>query len=827
MKSCKIIAVKIIIIFMALLTFNDVKAEALKHAQHKIRAALPMQTGFAEKDSEGHYIGYTYDYLIKISQYTNWNYEFVEVYGNPEEQSEKITEMFEKGEIDVAGPVFSDEGFSEYFDLTGYNYGAAYSTLSVLTENSKVSEQDYQTMKGLKIAVLKSDVDRIKELERFCLSNNITYELVECENDEELSVLLAEGRVDAALGISTFPLHDTRVIAKFCEEPFYFAAAKGNFFVLNGLNMALNKIDQTDPYFSVETNKKYFMNVIKNLLLTESEKEYIKENPVLIVVGYNSGAPIQYFDENGKIQGISKNVMEKISAMTGFKTNYVQVDSYKDIYNVADADIIIGNTTNYSSYLKPHTTLSQPFLKTSLILFMRADMISSKLEDMNYGAVIGSKLPEGVEEKSVIYFETLEELMKAVENGKVDYGYGNAYSVSFYAIRNRYKNIVMVPNEQKTIEYSIGFINEDKLLESIINKSISTIDHNEMHDLILEASSTAERKVTVPMILETYKVQVSAISITAIAFIMIFIFYIIKTNAELKIKNKRYTMLAEISNEYFFEYDVKKDILILSEKSASLLGTERKIKGHGNSLKNHPVDVFHENSIKTMKLIEVMQGNNKSYEIEIPFSDRRKGYFKVINTNLYGNNQKIEYVVGKLIDISEEVAEKKALIRKAQVDGMTGLYNATSTREKIKKMLAKRQAGTVDAFILLDVDFFKEINDNYGHYTGDRVLQNLSETIRKTFRKTDVVGRFGGDEFCIYMQSIPSEKFVKSRCGQLNEEISNSVDGMNISLSIGISLVDEKKTFDEIYKEADLALYDAKRNGKNQFAVYEDKSNEK
>jgi diguanylate cyclase (GGDEF)-like protein len=336
-----------------------------------------------------------------------------------------------------------------------------------------------------------------------------------------------------------------------------------------------------------------------------------------------------------------------------------------------------------------------------------------------------------------------------------------------------------------------------------------------------------EAAASLPVMVEIFKSKGSGIFLVVFIFVLIFVFYLIRTNVELKIRNRGYSLLAEISNEYFFEYDVKRDILILSEKSASLLGTERKFKGYGNSLKNHLVHVIHENSNKSMDLKKVMQENDKSFEVEIPLSDGSMGCFKVINTNIYGKNQKIEYVVGKLVDISEDVAEKKALIRKAQIDGMTGLYNPTSTREKIKNMLVKRQEGTVDAFILLDVDYFKEINDNYGHYTGDQVLQNLSETIRKTFRKTDVAGRFGGDEFCIYMQNIPSEKFVKSRCRQLNEEISSSVDGMNISLSIGISLVDEKKTFDDIYKEADHALYEAKRNGKNQFAVYEDKSNEK
>lgn len=348
-------------------------------------------------------------------------------------------------------------------------------------------------------------------------------------------------------------------------------------------------------------------------------------------------------------------------------------------------------------------------------------------------------------------------------------------------------------------------------------------------DVSAEALKHGQNEVAVslPMIFKIFESKGSAISLIVFVFALIFVFYLMKTNSELKIRNSRYSMLAEISNEYFFEYDVKKDILILSDKIALLIGTERKIKGYGNSLKNHLVDVIHENSFETSELKKMMKENDKSYEIEIPFLDGRKGYFKVINTRLYGKNHKIEYVVGKLVDISEEVAEKNDLIRKAQIDGMTGLYNPTSTREKIITMISKRQSGTVDAFILIDVDFFKEINDNYGHYTGDQVLLRLSETIRKTFRKTDVAGRFGGDEFCIYMQNIPSEKFVKSRCRQLNEEISSSVDGMNISLSIGISLVDEKKSFDDIYKEADHALYEAKRNGKNQYAVFEDTTKDK
>lgn len=809
---------KVIIFSVLMLSLAEVSAEPKNHTEMVVRVALPMQSGFAERDIEGNYSGYTYDYLMKISQFTNWQYEFVEIDGNVLEQKEKIREMLENREIDLVGPVEKVYGFSDFADYTAYQYGTVYNTLSVSTENKTISEQDYRTMKNLKIAVMSGDSDRIMELEEFCSSNNITYELVEIKSDEEMRRVLDDGRADAVLGISTQKIENTRTIAKFSSKPFYFAAAKGNFIILNGLNMAFNKIDQTDPYFIAKINKKYFTDVIPSLLLTEAEREYIENNPVLKVLAADGIAPIQYFDKEGKLHGVSKGVMEEIASMTGFEIEYVGMESISRIFKEKDADIVLGVPLNYNRDEFPRMTLSTPYFDTGIVMFIRSSLYPSSLENKKYAAIVGYELPEDVNRENAIFFNSREAAMDAVEFGIADYGYGNVYSVSFYTIKNEYKNIVAVPKIQETLEYCMGFLSNDKLLESIINKSIISIDDKKMQNIILEATSQASRKLTVPLVLEAYGEEVTVFLSLVFILIAAGIVYIVHTNKKLKMQNMLYTLLADISNEYIFEYNVRDDVLKLSEEFAQLLGTGRMLRGYKNHLKELIVSQGREFSEPGSLVDNVDQ----IYEINIPLADGSEGCFKVTSTRLSGSGQKVEYIIGKLTDISEENARKRELIRKAERDGLTDLYNVATSKEEIAQLMKNRKEGTMDAFIILDVDYFKEVNDNYGHYAGDKVLQSLAEILRMTFRSTDVAGRLGGDEFCVYMKDVPSERFVRSKCKKLNDMVVNQSEGINVSLSIGVVIVDKDMDYEEMYRKADDALYHAKRNGRNQFAVYTD-----
>ncbi|MEG0734101.1 GGDEF domain-containing protein, partial [Anaerorhabdus sp.] len=124
------------------------------------------------------------------------------------------------------------------------------------------------------------------------------------------------------------------------------------------------------------------------------------------------------------------------------------------------------------------------------------------------------------------------------------------------------------------------------------------------------------------------------------------------------------------------------------------------------------------------------------------------------------------------------------------------------------------------ALLMLDIDDFKDVNDRYGHAEGDRVLGEVAIELKERFRSRDIVGRVGGDEFTILMTDIPSKDVAIKKAEELCSAIRNRrFTKCEITVSIGIAFANDEKSFNEIYNEADEALYQAKNNGKNQFQM--------
>ena len=128
--------------------------------------------------------------------------------------------------------------------------------------------------------------------------------------------------------------------------------------------------------------------------------------------------------------------------------------------------------------------------------------------------------------------------------------------------------------------------------------------------------------------------------------------------------------------------------------------------------------------------------------------------------------------------------------------------------------------------MMLDLDYFKNVNDNYGHQTGDKLLQQASERMTDSLRQYDIVGRIGGDEFQIGMSDITDLKIVDEVANRLLEALSSTfyLDGheCQVSASIGISFSGENlNDIESLSKQADAALYKAKEKGRN-CVVYSD-----
>ena len=169
-------------------------------------------------------------------------------------------------------------------------------------------------------------------------------------------------------------------------------------------------------------------------------------------------------------------------------------------------------------------------------------------------------------------------------------------------------------------------------------------------------------------------------------------------------------------------------------------------------------------------------------------------------------------------DIDAEKREQQELAVAAKMDRMTMLLNRETTMRYIRRVLEENETEKHVLF-MFDVDNFKHLNDTMGHQKGDEFLVELARGLKKSFRDSDIVGRVGGDEFFALMKNVPDTALVERKANELLSTIQEICAGYaDIRLSGSIGIYPENgKTLDELYGQADAALYQAKRKGKNQY----------
>ena len=195
--------------------------------------------------------------------------------------------------------------------------------------------------------------------------------------------------------------------------------------------------------------------------------------------------------------------------------------------------------------------------------------------------------------------------------------------------------------------------------------------------------------------------------------------------------------------------------------------------------------------------------------------------------------------IKKPIDEVEVIARVQSALRfkeyqdklkeMASKDGLTGVYNHALLIELFEKELNKqeRNAGNI-SFVMLDIDYFKKVNDSYGHISGDIVLKELSQILEASTRSSDIVGRFGGEEFGIVLPEISADEAYKL-CDRIRQTIENydffiSDIAIKITVSMGMYFKTSNDSISnkDIIKNADAALYTAKHSGRNRVEVFGD-----
>lgn len=172
--------------------------------------------------------------------------------------------------------------------------------------------------------------------------------------------------------------------------------------------------------------------------------------------------------------------------------------------------------------------------------------------------------------------------------------------------------------------------------------------------------------------------------------------------------------------------------------------------------------------------------------------------------------------------VEEQEKEAKLLRHKARCDEATGFYKKDVFEEKVKKILKNSPPDAKHAFICIDIDNFKGINDNLGHLYGDVVIKSIAYLIKEQVDEKDILCRFGGDEFCIFCPDISSEQDIQNRVKNIlvkcRQECRQGEKCQKVSLSIGGAFSRERdETYKKLFQRADQALYCSKNEGKSTF----------
>lgn len=238
----------------------------------------------------------------------------------------------------------------------------------------------------------------------------------------------------------------------------------------------------------------------------------------------------------------------------------------------------------------------------------------------------------------------------------------------------------------------------------------------------------------------------------------------------------------------------------------------------------------------------------EKYDYSI-IQDKKTGVFPLVNENRLLGCIAAKSMGKKLDDTDvnylEQLAKQSSstinraivyaeILKHATLDALTGFYNRHQLDERIKQETSKaKRQKTPLCVIMTDIDFFKRVNDTYGHAAGDLVLKTVSKTIRAQLREYDIAGRYGGEEFALLLPNTRTEEAVmvaerlrkaienkKIDFSKLNIEKSDK--SINVTISSGIYEFKNADSPDDLLKKADKALYQAKESGRNKIVVNKD-----
>ncbi len=290
-----------------------------------------------------------------------------------------------------------------------------------------------------------------------------------------------------------------------------------------------------------------------------------------------------------------------------------------------------------------------------------------------------------------------------------------------------------------------------------------------------------------------------------------------KAAQDLEKSNKRFELVLAASEAGLWEINCETLEVRCSERLANMFHLP--LKEVAEQLSNLSIFVGETRSEVKARLNKAMASETTvNLECEIAVGTGAARWFKLNARTHFDTNGKALWLAGAFIDINERVEIAVSAQHMATHDNLTNIANRALFNKKMEEALeASLRSSEVFSVIILDLNAFKEVNDEHGHQAGDQLLRHVANNILSVVKNTDTVARLGGDEFAIILRGIKTAAYVQAICEQIihrcGKKITCNEAQVGTYISMGVATYpNDGATTSELIRNADLAMYHAKKN---------------
>lgn len=519
----------LLFIFLIINPQNTVASEGSKEI---LTVAFPEAPGINQSHEDGTYSGIVYDWLMEISKYTGWEYEFI-----TGDASELLDGMMD-GKYDLMGAMYYMEHLKQFFHYPDYSMGSNYYLLVSKKENESVKSFDLTTINGKKIGVFKNSKDKIQRLNYFLSFNNLSCELVYYDNVEDYQASLDNSEVDLLL-TSDVNLDETHNVAvKFEGAPYYIVTNINKKYLCDELNKALRQIYAANPNFSEELYNKYYPDYYTNSInLSEEDKLYIQKSEPVKVVFLKNRYPLIY-QNNDSFFGISLDIFDLITEKTNLQFEYLHASTYQECMEMlkqGEADLM-GNFLDDEYYAKNlDLALTKHYVSLDNVI-LKNKKVPFPSDNSKLALVQGRAVPKNEDSANIVYYSTSQQCVNSVNAGETDYTYLPSSYLEDLLLKGNYTNVSIVAFNTPETTVSIALPKPvNASLYSVLSKALYSISDNEADKIISKnLVSIGTNKITLKSLI--YSNPITYIVTLTLFLIMISTIFILY--AKSKLNNK-------------------------------------------------------------------------------------------------------------------------------------------------------------------------------------------------------------------------------------------------------------------------------------------------